>query len=322
MSDLLVSLIVPAFNVGGYVEQCLDSIRGQTYKNWEAIVVDDGSTDDTGLKCGLFASADHRFKLIRSKRSGVSSARNSALRIAKGAIIGFVDADDYLRTNALELIVKRFNREDISALFTGHSRVNENGKVIEIRTGKETEGNGTEEAIKYTLLPGPDSYMGVVWNKYFARDCIYQNGGFHEFDSRISVGEDQLWLLSVLEGIDRFGTEETALYYYRIRNDSTVHHKGSEAKKSEISARARMVELIEEKHPELADLAKIKYRRCVGRLVKEDFRQGKSLCAIAELSPYAKKYYPETMRNHPAPKTAIKETVLQAVYTLCSVICP
>lgn len=91
-----ISVIVPVFNVAQYLEQCLDSIIGQTYENLEIILVDDGSTDSSGSICDSYKNVDSRIKVIHKKNGGLSDARNVGLDNCKGDYISFVDSDDYL----------------------------------------------------------------------------------------------------------------------------------------------------------------------------------------------------------------------------------
>jgi len=108
----LVSLVVPCYNVEKYIEQCLTSIRDQTYKNIEVILVDDGSPDNSGAICDRFALDDERFKVIHKENAGVGAARNDGMAMASGDYIIFIDSDDYLPLNALELLVSKAEETD------------------------------------------------------------------------------------------------------------------------------------------------------------------------------------------------------------------
>lgn len=95
MKEYLVSVIVPVYNVNLYLKQCVDSILSQTYKKLEILLVDDGSTDNSGMICDDYAKIDQRVKVIHKKNGGLSDARNVALDICRGDYISFVDSDDY-----------------------------------------------------------------------------------------------------------------------------------------------------------------------------------------------------------------------------------
>ena len=93
---MLISIIVPVYNVEPYLNKCLDSIVNQTYKKLEIILIDDGSTDNSGLICDEYASKDNRIIVVHQKNKGLSAARNVGLNIAKGDYIAFVDSDDFI----------------------------------------------------------------------------------------------------------------------------------------------------------------------------------------------------------------------------------
>lgn len=103
MEDL-ISILVPVYNVRPWLSCCLESIKSQTWENWEAILVDDGSTDGSGDICDRFASEDTRFRVIHKENSGVSRSRNAALAAARGKYIYFLDSDDCMHPRALELL--------------------------------------------------------------------------------------------------------------------------------------------------------------------------------------------------------------------------
>ena len=116
METYKVSVIVAAYNIEKYIARCLDSILNQTYKNLEIIVVNDGSSDNTGEIIDKYSEKDIRIKVIHKENSGVSSARNKGLDMSTGDYIGFVDGDDTLETDMYELLVSNAikNNADIS----------------------------------------------------------------------------------------------------------------------------------------------------------------------------------------------------------------
>ncbi|MFW5510256.1 MAG: glycosyltransferase family 2 protein, partial [Prevotella sp.] len=97
----MISIIIPIYNVEKYLRQCLDSVVNQTYQDWEAILVDDGSSDSSPAICDEYAKKDSRFKVLHQANGGVSSARNIGLNKSHGEWLIFLDADDMLKNNAL-----------------------------------------------------------------------------------------------------------------------------------------------------------------------------------------------------------------------------
>lgn len=123
MKEYLVSVIVPVYNVNLYLKQCVDSILSQTYKKLEILLVDDGSTDNSGMICDDYAKIDQRVKVIHKKNGGLSDARNVALDICRGDYISFVDSDDYLSPCFYEILMGVMNSGncDLVALKGGPS---------------------------------------------------------------------------------------------------------------------------------------------------------------------------------------------------------
>ena len=110
MNTPLVSAIVPVYNVAPYLEQCLNSIVNQTYRNLEIILVDDGSTDESGAICDRYAEQDSRIRVVHQKNKGLSGARNSGLDIASGEYIIFIDSDDYIWEGTVEGYISLFSQ--------------------------------------------------------------------------------------------------------------------------------------------------------------------------------------------------------------------
>ena len=113
-----ISIIVPVYNVEPYLHKCIDSILAQTFTDFECILIDDGSPDNCPAICDEYATKDNRIILLHQKNAGVSAARNAGLNIAKGEWIGFVDSDDWIEKNALELLYNK-QRETSADIIIG-----------------------------------------------------------------------------------------------------------------------------------------------------------------------------------------------------------
>ena len=98
----MISVIVPAYNVKPYLEKCVASLVGQTYKELEIILVNDGSTDGTGVLCDQLALTDKRIKVIHKENGGLSDARNAGIDVAEGEFYSFIDGDDYIEPDTYE----------------------------------------------------------------------------------------------------------------------------------------------------------------------------------------------------------------------------
>lgn len=132
-----VSIIVPAYNVGAYLEQCLDSIKAQTFTDWECIVVDDGSTDGSDEICERYAAEDSRFRVIHQTNGGLSAARNTGIAEAKADKISFVDSDDWISLDMIATLSDLIDRYDADIAQILMWREFTNGHHISRRIGKE-----------------------------------------------------------------------------------------------------------------------------------------------------------------------------------------
>ena len=206
-----ISLIMPVYNVGPYVEKALESLLAQDFTDWECIVVDDGSTDDSGRICDSFEKRDSRYKVVHSQNGGVSKARNKGLELANGKYIGFVDADDWVEKDYLKILhglIEEYGA-DVAQCgfvkeFVSFARKKPLVDGIKIFEGTQIK----EELRDDRRVP---SYL---WNKLFRRDVIV--GDFTEG----RVYEDYDALTSWSPEISKIVASPSLLYHYRMRRGS------------------------------------------------------------------------------------------------------
>lgn len=167
--DPIISIIVPIYNVGKYLPKCIESILNQTFKNFELILVNDGSTDNSGVVCDDYEKKDTRIKIIHKSNGGVSSARNAGLYVAKGEYIGFVDPDDYIDKNMYEKLYRLCidNNSDI-AICRFNREIN--GKIQNKESTEEIIELNNMEAMN-ELFKG-NLYRFSLCNKLFSKKCF------------------------------------------------------------------------------------------------------------------------------------------------------
>lgn len=215
----LVSIIVPIYNVAQYLEECLNSVLMQTYANWECILIDDGSTDNSSEICRKFTSRDTRFKYFYKQNGGLSSARNEGLRKAKGDFITFLDSDDWWGSmNLLEEIFKLWqNNESVQIIqFTTREYLEDYTLFSVKNTDKAKLYCGTEQILK-AFCSG--EIHVTVWNKFYKKDVIIDASPFIEG----VYYEDERYMLDLLPKTDSFLVTPIEAYNYRIRKGSTTH---------------------------------------------------------------------------------------------------
>ena len=213
----LVSIVIPVYNVEKYLEECLESIKNQTYKNFEALLVDDGSTDSSGTICDRYAIIDERFKVIHKENGGAASARNMALKIAKGEYITFVDSDDYVELNFLHELVT--NVDDCDIVQCNEKVVYKNKKI-----NMDTIKSETYNKVEFLEVYLNNWMCSLLHNKLFKRNVI-NNISFEEGHI---VDDEYFTYLCVLQS-KKIKQIDNVLYNYRMRktgvmrNEMTVH---------------------------------------------------------------------------------------------------
>ena len=216
-----ISIIIPVYNVEKYLPQCLESVCRQTYSFLEIILVDDGSTDDSGIICDIWAAKDSRIKVIHQNNSGVSSARNAGLQFASGEYIGFVDSDDWIESNMYEKLATAIrNADTVSCGYVDYPY----GEGVPVPKGTKNQPicDSADAIIAFFERNG---YFTTLWNKLFRREVVMHEGKLIQFDTSLSFGEDEVWLLMILRNCNRVGFVPEALYHWRPRSGSVTRFK-------------------------------------------------------------------------------------------------
>lgn len=213
MSEPIISIIVPVYNVDRYLSVCLDSIKAQTFKDWECILIDDGSTDSSPLICDRYAAEDARFKVIHRPNGGVSSARNAGLETSAGDYLGFVDADDWVDPEMFELLYRLITEHNADIAQVGCFKEYKGRRQTKRYVSKTEIMDGLEAIRKINF----DRLPNYVCNKLHRRSiitCSFPEG--RTFEDMFVYGR---WLRNV----GRMVVDPTPLYHYRMRKGSIIH---------------------------------------------------------------------------------------------------
>ena len=215
------SVILPIYNVEKYLPACINSILEQTFKDYEIILVDDGSKDSSGSICDDYKKRFERIKVIHKPNGGQSDARNVGLKEATGSYIFFVDSDDYLIDNN---VLKRLSDKiemsspDVIA-FKSIKWFESTGKTTTCSWDLEVSANAVEPYQKYLELIDKDAYFNSPWSKVVRRSLLVNNN--IEFEKGL-LGEDNDWYYKVVEHIQSLELINEPLYVYRQRAGSTT----------------------------------------------------------------------------------------------------
>lgn len=163
----LVSVVVPVYNVAPYINKCLKSLSSQTYKNTEIILVDDGSTDESGLICDNFATAHNNTKVIHKTNGGLSDARNFGIENASGEYIYFFDSDDVIHPDAIRILVSIAQKYSADIVEHGYKKLYEKDvkQKWNLKESTTLEVSQQPECLRNILLN--TTYSVVAWNKLY-----------------------------------------------------------------------------------------------------------------------------------------------------------
>ena len=215
------SIIVPVFNSEKTIVKCLESLKKQTLKSFEFLVIDDGSVDKSGEFCDQIAKKDTRFKVIHQKNSGVSYARNVGLAMARGDYIAFVDSDDWIDCYYIENWVRIASQHAGDVFIGGYTEEYNNGKRVKFNKCNCLTAWNSVECIRNIFVRNT-SQEGFAWGvlgKFFRREvCLNET-----FPSDITMGEDAIWLWKVLKNVTSGLYVPYSGYHYFQRDDSVMH---------------------------------------------------------------------------------------------------
>lgn len=234
----MISVIVPIYNIEKWLQRCIDSILAQTYRDFELLLIDDGSTDSSGAICDEYAEKDSRVRIVHKPNGGVSSARNLGLDKARGEWIAFCDADDYVSPHYLKNLYEAADTENVDLVFN-YAVVDCNGKAE-----KESypEKDLTLNEISVLFLHNDLIWHTSTWSKLFKssiiKDCNIQ------YIEEVHIGEDALFLFTYILNCRRIKVICTCDYNYIIRNTDSLTHRINSFK-SEIKGLSLILEITE-----------------------------------------------------------------------------
>ena len=298
MTEPLISVIIPVYNVEKYLEKCISSVVGQTYKNIEIILVDDGSTDKSGTMCDLLAEKDSRIVVIHKANGGLSSARNAGLDIAKGDYIGFVDSDDWIEPDMYESLLRNMLKEsaDISACGVYYHR---NSKM---KTDRDITGYRVFsrcEAIDCAVRN--NGFIKVyAWNKLYSKH-VFSKLRFPEGKTY----EDLFIILPAIDSAEKIVVTKQPKYHYLKRPGSITNSEYGHSTWDIVEARRFFHKYLLDRYPELAEQAEyfclISYYRVLDKMLLSktavDRREKKALIGYLRESTGKVLKYPQVTKK-------------------------
>lgn len=257
----MISVIIPVYNSENYVERCIESILFQTYNDWELIVVNDGSTDDSERIIKNLAASDSRIRYYNKNNGGVSSARNLGIKYAKGEFLLFLDSDDWLSPDTCEVLIKNVVEKKADCIIYGfhqtHGHIWAPEKDIDYASLSELKSD-----FDYWLNT---ELLSSSVNKLYRKSLLS-----FLFNEDVSFGEDLIFSLEYISNCNKISFITSPLYQHEVNNNSSITHSFNQRRLNEI-------ECLQSKVLEFAEMITIetyrKYYNDVIRYVKMLFRQ-------------------------------------------------
>lgn len=223
--QILISIIIPVYNAEEYIDLCLQSILNQINDSIEVILINDGSKDNSKEKCKYYSKIYKNIVLINQENLGVSEARNSGLKVATGKYIAFVDSDDTIKPNTINLLLKEIENNSMDLIVWGIERTqhfksgNVKKEIITHETIEYINGNFQEHLNKYLK----NWYFNYTWNKLYKKSII-ENSNL-KFDGTMSTSEDLLFNSLYLKNCKRVKILNNVLYDYRKISETSLTRK-------------------------------------------------------------------------------------------------
>lgn len=206
--SLKISIVTPVYNTAQHLCKTIDSIIAQKYKNWELILVDDGSTDESGCICDEYAAKDDRIRVYHQNNSGVSAARNLALSKITGNYVTFIDSDDWIEPTYLSNFAE-FTYSDNQIVYQGYYM--------------DYVGKVAKESTMEIPKEGQILHLGAIWGKAFATPIIKKQG--IRFDERLSLHEDHVFYYECLKYSRKYYFSSHAGYHYMHYGELSLSRK-------------------------------------------------------------------------------------------------
>ena len=245
----LISVIMPVYNVDILLKKSIDSIINQTYKNLEIILVDDGSTDSSGVICDEYKKNDERIKVIHKENGGQALARNIALNVAKGDYYYFIDSDDEAKVNSIETLLDLALENNADIVIADVDVIDENGNLL-------NDGKGQYSIIDNKIFTAEEAAYAFAdqnwgpWNKLYAKH-VHKNVSFPSG----KIHEDEAIMFDLFKNSSRILYTSKHLYSYLQRPGSTTKSEYSLKKYDWFEAWQRNVKVVKEFFPQALDKA-------------------------------------------------------------------
>ncbi len=258
MSEPLISVIVPVYNVEKYISACVDSILAQTYTKLEILLVDDGSTDSSGALCDEYARRDVRVRVIHQENGGLSNARNTGMQTAQGTYFAFVDSDDFIAGDYIAYLYEMIEKHHAQIAVCGYQKVYP-GDEYSCYRGRTGNHNSVDSEKVYSTEEGLQQLLyqrGIIssaWGRLFDAS-LFMYTDVMQFPVG-KLHEDVAVMYRLFGAADTIVCGDEAKYYYLQRADSIVNQQFDRRRMEYIAFTGECIQFMEEFYPNLRKAA-------------------------------------------------------------------
>ena len=213
-----VTIVVPVYDAEANIKRCIDSIVSQTYKDIELLVIDDGSIDESRDIVSRYIERDSRVRLFQQNHKGSNAARKRGLQLATGEYIMFVDSDDFLEKNAIEIMLEKIRKYDVGIVRAESVRCSDGKKVAPILDTGEERYVYHDEIVNFFAI---GYKMNSLWGKLYKKSVLDK---IQAFESGVDLGEDLLINMEICENLDKILVIGDVLYHYCDDNNNSLTH--------------------------------------------------------------------------------------------------
>lgn len=283
----LISIIVPIYDVEKFLDKCINSIANQTYKNLEIILIDDGSTDESVQICDKWKEKDNRIKVIHKKNEGVSIARNIGVKMATGKYISFVDSDDYIDLDMIEILYNNLIENNTDIAMCGHIAESFSDQLV--LYCKNNFVADSEETLRKLFTR--DDVFTVLWGKLYKKE-LFDGLKFPEGE----VHEDLAIVYQLFDRAKKTSHLDKASYHYVQRHGSIMHKDFQKERVIAIEFLEEALKLSIKKYPRLVEDAEIFLIRQLYRYIAL-CKENKLEEERKRLKKKLKEYFPRIFKN-------------------------
>ncbi|MBU3180687.1 glycosyltransferase family 2 protein [Clostridium psychrophilum] len=312
MNDLL-SVVVPIYNVGNYLDECIKSIINQTYANLEIILVNDGSTDNSLDICKKYSKADTRIVLIDKKNGGLADARNAGITVFTGNFIAFIDSDDIINLKMFELMLGLINKTKSDIAICSYTDFSDDKPINNRKLNEHHNVTYTGKDAVYNVYTGRNKNIQfIAWNKIYKRELFtnirYPIGKLHE---------DEFVTYKVLYYAKKVVCSQAILYYYRQREKSIMHTTLSYRNLNSLEAYQESIDFFAQRNEKI--LCSCAVNRALASTIVLYNRFAENQIYDKKIEQEIKKYYSKIIHKYLSNTdlSKIKKTYYRIFYINC-----